>query len=54
MKREPETYDEIIRQKRCYDLAKYYNVTEEDFSQKCQISFKEYMHNYLENNFLLY
>ena len=31
-----------------------YNVTEEDFSQKCQISFKEYMHNYLENNFLLY
>ena len=31
-----------------------YNVTEEDFSQKCQISFKEYMDNYLENNFLLY
>ena len=31
-----------------------YNVTEEDFSQKCQISFKAYMENYLENNFLLY
>ena len=31
-----------------------FNVTEEDFSQKCQISFKEYMNNYLENNALLY
>jgi hypothetical protein len=31
-----------------------YNVTEEEFSQKCQISFKEYMDNYFENNFLLY
>jgi len=30
------------------------NVNEEDFSQKCQISFKENMENYLENNVLLY
>ena len=30
MNKEPETYDELIRQKRCIDFMKYYYVTKED------------------------
>ena len=28
MKKEPETYEELIRQKRCVDLTKYYTLSE--------------------------
>ena len=41
MKKEPETYEEIIRQKRCIDLAKYYDLTEEQLEQ---------IYDFLKNN----
>lgn len=33
MKNEPETYEELIRKKRCIDLSKYYELTENDLEQ---------------------
>ena len=33
MKKEPETYEELIRQKRCIDLTKYYQLTESELEQ---------------------
>ena len=30
MNKEPETYEELIRKKRCIDLVKYYELGEED------------------------
>lgn len=30
MKFEPQTYEELIRMKRCVELTKYYEVTEEE------------------------
>ena len=33
MKKEPETYEELIRQKRCVDLTKYYSLTEEQLEE---------------------
>ena len=41
MNKEPETYDELIRHKRCFELTKYYELTEEDL---------EKIYNYLTNN----
>ena len=29
MNKEPETYEELIRKKRCIDLTKYYQLTAE-------------------------
>ena len=34
MNKEPETYEELIRQKRCIDFIKYYNL----LSISCKIS----------------
>ena len=31
MNKEPETYEELIRKKRCIELARYYELTEEEF-----------------------
>ena len=33
MNKEPETYEELIRQKRCVDLTRYYNLTGEELEQ---------------------
>ena len=33
MNKEPETYEELIRQKRCIDLTRHYNLTEEDLEK---------------------
>ena len=33
MNKEPETYEELIRMKRCVELTKYYNVTKEELEQ---------------------
>ena len=33
MNKEPETYDELIRQKRCIDFIKYYYVTKDDLEK---------------------
>ncbi|MBQ7790658.1 MAG: hypothetical protein IJ399_05290, partial [Bacilli bacterium] len=41
MKKEPETYEELIRQKRCYDLTKYYKLTETELEQ---------IYEFLKNN----
>ena len=41
MNREPTTYEELIRQKRCIDLTKYYNLT---------LSELEQIYTFLENN----
>ena len=41
MNKEPETYEEIIRKKRCIDLTKYYNLTMSDL---------EKIYEFLENN----
>ena len=30
MNKEPETYEELIRQKRCIDLTKYYELSMDD------------------------
>ena len=30
MNKEPETYEELIRQKRCIELTKYYSLSKED------------------------
>ena len=41
MKKEPETYEELLRQKRCFDLLKYYPLTEEEL---------EKIYEFLKNN----
>ena len=33
MNKEPETYEELIRKKRCIDLTKYYELSEDDLEQ---------------------
>ena len=33
MKNEPETYEELIIKKRCIDITKYYEVTEEELEK---------------------
>ena len=33
MNKEPETYEELIRQKRCIDLSKYYELTKEQLEE---------------------
>lgn len=33
MDKEPETYEELIRKKRCVDLLKYYELTAEEIEQ---------------------
>ena len=33
MNKEPETYEELIRMKRCIELTKYYELTEEDLEK---------------------
>lgn len=33
MKKEPETYEELIRQKRCVDLIKSYDLSEDELEQ---------------------
>ena len=33
MNKEPETYEELLRQKRCIDLTKYYNLTMDDLER---------------------
>ena len=41
MKNEPETYEELIRKKRCIDLTKYYELSEEELEQ---------IYNFLKDN----
>ena len=41
MNKEPETYDELIRKKRCIDLTKYYELSQSDLDQ---------IYTFLENN----
>lgn len=41
MNREPETYEELIRKKRCIDLTRYYELTQSDLEQ---------IYNFLEQN----
>ena len=41
MNKEPETYEELIRKKRCIELTKYYSLTMEDL---------EKIYNYLTIN----
>ena len=41
MNKEPETYEELIRQKRCYDLTKHYKITEQGLEQ---------IYEFLKNN----
>ena len=33
MNKEPETYEELIRKKRCIDLTKYYELSQSDLEQ---------------------
>ena len=33
MNKEPETYEELIRQRRCVDLTKHYNLSKEDLQK---------------------
>ena len=33
MNKEPDTYEEIIRKKRCIDLAKYYSLTDDNLEK---------------------
>ena len=33
MNKEPETYEELIRQKRCIDLTKYYELSMDDLNK---------------------
>ena len=41
MKKEPETYEELIRMKRCIELTKYYELSEKELDQ---------IYDFLENN----
>ena len=41
MNREPETYDELILQKKCIELTKYYNLTMEQLEE---------IYDFLKNN----
>ena len=41
MKKEPETYEELIRMKRCIELTKYYELSEKELEQ---------IYDFLENN----
>ncbi|MBR6133291.1 MAG: hypothetical protein IKQ29_01085 [Bacilli bacterium] len=41
MAKEPETYEELIRMKRCVDLTRYYELTQEEF---------DYIYNFLATN----
>ena len=41
MNKEPDTYEEIIRKKRCIDLAKYYSLTDDNL---------EKVYSFLEQN----
>ena len=33
MNKEPDTYEELIRKKRCIDLAKYYSLTDDNLEK---------------------
>ena len=33
MNKEPETYEELLRKKRCIELTKYYQLDEESLNQ---------------------
>ena len=33
MNKEPETYEELIRQRRCIDLTKHYNLSKDDLQK---------------------
>ena len=44
MNKEPETYEELIRKKRCIDLTKFYELSENDLDQ---ITFKNKMKIFL-------
>ena len=33
MNKEPETYEELIRRKRCINLTKYYELTQDDLNE---------------------
>ena len=41
MNKEPETYEELIRKKRCIDLTKYYELSQQDLDK---------IYTFLENN----
>ena len=41
MNKEPETYEELIRMKRCIELTKYYELSEKELEQ---------IYDFLENN----
>ena len=41
MNKEPETYEELIRKKRCVDLTQHYNLTKDDL---------DLIYNFLEKN----
>ena len=41
MNKEPETYEELIRKKRCIDLTKYYELSKSDL---------EKIYDFLESN----
>jgi len=41
MNKEPETYEELIRQRRCVDLVKYYNLTDKQLNE---------IYEFLKNN----
>lgn len=41
MNKEPDTYEELIRKKRCIDLAKYYSLTDDNL---------EKVYSFLEQN----
>lgn len=41
MNKEPETYEELIRKKRCIDLTKYYELSQQDL---------EKIYDFLEKN----
>ena len=46
MNREPETYDELILQKKCIELTKYYNLTMEQLEEIKKEIFKEIRINF--------
>ena len=53
MNKEPETYEELIRQKRCIDLAKYYENKKMSLAV-CQIHDFELYKEHLRKQTMLY
>ena len=41
MDREPETYEELIRYKRCVDLTRYYDLSKEELNKIYNHLFKD-------------